>query len=600
MTGQKMRTLLQVARRLRNARLDRAVARFREPSVSIRRVVLLAVTVLWVEFWRRKTDNLVLSGEAEAVMPTVLVFFIASIGWAIFIRWRTEVQDREWVDAVGTTADFLGIAALMAQAFTLLLPYVIFLPLACITAGARYNRRIFLASIGYALLTVGLTAPAGYWASRPVVAVLALALVGGLPLTVYRLLNSLRVMSEQAILESERAILESERASNALQARSRFIATMSHELRTPLNTVVHAATLIDASNLKPADRRMIDLLNTNANVLLHRVNDVLDLAASEAGSLHVARDPFYVAHVFGRVEKVVAHRAQMKRIDLRFEIGEGLDVPAFGDSDRIEQVLTNLVTNAVKYTRPGGTVTATARSTQPADPASIGVEFVVADTGIGIPDAEKPHVFEAFRQAGNQRNEGVGLGLHIADAISRTMGGEFDLPRDNPGGGTIFSWRLRFERCPPDAKVPTELVPMDALAIHRTRVAPMCCLVVDDQEANRAVFDRLLERAGHRALFAEEGYLAVQSLSLGGIDIVFLDLKMPGMTGIEVLQTLHDDADFDVPPIVILSAESDRDVVKQAMQLGAFAYLNKPFATAKVLDILERVSASKKARKPDA
>lgn len=574
-------SLLEVSRRLRNETINRAVAPFTEVRASLRRVLLMAVSLIWVIHWSRIPTNEVLSGEARAVMPWIVVFLIGSVIWAIAVR-RPKLRGEEWPDAVGTGADFLGIAVVMSVAFNLMLPYVVFLPLTCITMGARYTKRMFWLGIVAAVVVVGASAPEGYWMSRPVVAVLALALLVGIPMTVNRLLTGLRVVSEQAI--------------HARDTQTRFLAMMSHELRTPLNSIVNASGLVEVPRLPDDQRPLLDLVKTNAAVLLSRVDDVLDVAAIDGGTFQLHLAPFELQSALQTVRSVVSSLVHEKGVSLTVEVAPDVPQVLIGDARRITQVLCNLTSNAVKYTPRTGSVRIDVRRGESDSPNMCELEVAVSDTGIGIPDEHKERIFEAFHQIsqGDARaHDGVGLGLHIVKTVSDRMKARLHVANREEGSGSVFTWRLSLPVAGPGLRVTETLEMLEMLKRHRLAAAPRSCLVIDDNPSNLDIMRRILVLGGHRVLTATNGEDGLRILRSTPIDVAFLDLHMPGMSGWDVLsEHWNGRGGSQATKIVILSAVTDAESRDRAFALGAVGYLRKPMMTGELLDMLVQLGPS--------
>lgn len=572
-------SLLEVSRRLRNETIDRAVAPFHEAHTSVRRAILMVLATAWVLFWQRSGNrNPGLQQEAGIVLPWVLTMLCLSIGWAWLAR-RPGLRREEWPNLVGTVADFVGLGILISIAFNLLLPFVIFLPLACITTGARYNRVGFWAGIFGAVIVVAVSAPSGYWASRPAVAVLALAMIVGLPMTVNRLLSSLREISEAAI--------------KARDTQTRFLAMMSHELRTPLNAIVNAAGLVDLERLPEDQRPLLELVTTNAAVLLSRVDDVLEVAAINEGAFQLHATPFDMRSTLQTVNNVVQSMVQLKEVAFSISIADDVPDVLVGDARRIEQVISNLTSNAVKYTPRGGEVRISVATTPSGSPEFANLVIEVADTGIGIPDAQKPLVFHAFHQVSQgeaRSHEGVGLGLHIVQRVSERMGGALSVA-DRAGGGSVFTWRLRLAVAGPGVRVPETLQMLQLIQRHRVASAPRICLVIDDNPSNLEISRRILELGGHKVLTAGSGEEGLALLASVPVDVAFLDLHMPGMSGWEVLDAHRQGrGGSQATKIVILSAVTDVESQERAKAAGAVSYLQKPMRTRELLDTLVALS----------
>jgi two-component system sensor histidine kinase RpfC len=578
--GAPPNSLRVIAQRLRDGQLARLVASYGEYHVSVRRVLLLALAIAWCLYWQYLAgpshSTVVLGREAARLRPWAELFFTLSLAWMAAVRLRI-VRIAELADGIGAAVNLLGIGVLLGLAWNLCISIITLLPLATIMVGARAGRRMFFGYMAASVLVLGLAAPPHYWIDRPAFVPFALVLLIGLPLTVYRLLGAIAAISQSALRSRD--------------AQSRFIATMSHELRTPLNTVVHAASLIDVAPLDASDRQLMQALRANANALLQRVNDVLDVAAIDAGRLHFSREPFLVANVLGQVRDVVGPLAHQRGVRLRAMQGRGLDDAMLGDPGRIAQVLINLGTNAVKFTPAGGDVGIEVRL---ADNGLMQPRLLctVTDTGSGIPADMKVRIFEPFYQASDglvRRHDGTGLGLHIVRSICQQLGGRVAVG-DNPGGGSVFTAALPLERAAPEQAVTEPLDTVSALDSHRARVPAITCLVVDDNRSSRDTLGHLLRRAGHRVLFAgsgEEGLQAMQGAQRP--DLVLLDMHMPDLSGLDVLVRYRRRHPQHGTPIVMLSADSDPEAIEQALAHGATAYLTKPIAIERLLALLRQV-----------
>ena len=577
-------SLRVVAQRLRDGRLAQLVASYGEYHVSVRRALLLALAIGGCLYWQYvaapSPAHAVLQREAASLRPWLELFLTLSLAWLGAVRLGV-MRSTEWVDGIGAAANLLGIGALLALAWDLCAPVVTLLPLATIMVGTRFGRRMFFGYMAGSVLVLALAAPAHYWLERPAFVPFALVLLVGLPLTVYRLLGTIAAVSQSALRSRD--------------AQSRFIATMSHELRTPLNTVVHAASLIDTATLDASDRQLMHALRANANALLQRVNDVLDVAAIDAGRLHFSREPFLVANVLGQVRDVVGPLAHQRGVRLRTVQGRGLDDAMLGDPGRIAQVLINLGSNAVKFTPNGGDVGIEVRL---ADNGLMPPRLLctVTDTGSGVPDEIKARIFDPFYQSSDglvRRHEGSGLGLHIVRSICQQLGGRVAVG-DNPGGGSVFTAALPLERAAPEQSVIEPLDTLTALDAHRARVPAITCLVVDDNHSSRDTLGHLLRRAGHRVRFAGSGEEALQALEgTPRADLVFLDMHMPDLSGLDVLTRYHARQPQPAVPIVMLSADSDPEAIELALAHGARAYLTKPLSIERLLTVLRQVGAGR-------
>ncbi|UPG86467.1 ATP-binding protein [Luteibacter aegosomatis] len=572
--------LSEAAERLRNPRIDRIVASFREYRVSLMRVVILGFILVWTAAWLHGPAPMAV--EANRAFPLATGLFVAATLWMLCVRAARGLRRRSLIDALGTVANYVIVAVLLKAAFMLVITLTAVLPFLSVAVGVRYSRRAFAASVMASVAVLAISAPDGYWIARPAYALYALALVIVLPMTLYRLMDALREVSTEAIASRE--------------AQHRFISMMSHEMRTPLGTVIHSASLIDTGVMDEDQRRLVSLLESNANALLHRVNAVLDVASFAGGRFSLRQQPFTFDEVLVTVGAVCRPLAADKHLAFTVSRDASVEGVFNGDPGRIEQVLSNLASNAVKFTPPGGSVDVRVELVDGAAVRDPTIVCTVVDTGIGIADADKARIFDPFHQlsAGeSRRQEGVGLGLYIVRNVSEQMGGRLEVA-DNPLGGTVFTWRFPLSRAPVGVRSIAGMPLVELLDEHRGRVARQRCLVVDDNAANREIVGRILERAGHVATFCASGDEALARLATDTFDVIFMDLHMPGSSGWDVLGRIDSARRAgEVPPIVMLSADSSHDAVRIAFKAGARAYLTKPIAAQRLLDVIESVAGER-------
>jgi two-component system sensor histidine kinase RpfC len=570
----------EVAARLRNPRIDRIVASFSEYRVALMRTVILGFIVVWTAAWLHGPAAMAV--EARRVVPVALAIFVLSAVWMLCVR-AGSLRQNAAIDAVGSAANFVIVAILLKTAFMLVITLTAVLPFLSVALGVRYSRKAFAAGVAASVLVLAVAAPDGYWVARPAYALYALGLVIVLPMTLYRMMEALREVSAEAIASRE--------------AQHRFISMMSHEMRTPLSTVIHSASLIDTSAMTEDQRGLVALLSTNANALLHRVNAVLDVASFAGGSFNLRHRAFAFDEVLATVGAVCRPLAAEKGILFSLARDASVDGVFNGDPGRIEQVLSNLASNALKFTPPGGAVDVRVELVEGIAGREPTIVCTVTDTGIGIADGDKQRIFDPFHQVSageSRRQEGVGLGLYVVRNVSEQMRGSLDVT-DNPKGGSIFSWRFPLPRAAAGARSASEAPLTDLLDEHRARVPSQRCLVVDDNAANREIVGRILERAGHATVFCTGGDEALARLASEAFDLIFMDLHMPGSSGWDVLGRIEAARrGGNVPPIVMLSADSSHDAVRIAFKAGARAYLTKPIAAQRMLDVIESVAEERR------
>ncbi|NYI20833.1 signal transduction histidine kinase/ActR/RegA family two-component response regulator [Xanthomonas arboricola] len=561
--------LIPAARQLRNDRLVQLLESFLEYRACVGRVIVQTIVMLWCLGWLYGPQP-VLVKDAHNVFLTAVLLWVVAVVWMVVVRSK-RIAPGEWMDAFGFAMSLLFIGIQTSQAFILLMSLNAFLPFITIAAVARYGQRAMVPVLLSTFVLMLLTAPTGYWLSRPAYFVYAVALSMVLPFLVARIVIAMQEVALQALASRD--------------AQSRFISTMNHELRTPLNAVINCAQLIDTQSM-PADQRdLMQAVTVNATALRHRVNEVLDVASIDGGRLQLHSKPVSLLDVLTTVKAVCATAASTKGVSLGVRLEAAQPPHVLGDEGRIEQVISNLIINAIKFTPTGGAVELLVEATLAHERWTI--EVTVTDTGIGVPDDKKAYIFTPFTQLStgfNRVEGGVGLGLYIALSVSDAMGGSLTVS-DNPAGGSIFRWIFELPATAAEGSRTLDL--RDALAQHAQTVPSLHCLVFEDLDTNRLVIGNLLTRAGHRVSFHVDGTDAVQRIAQAAPDIVFLDLHMPGTSGWDALGQARD-AIATLPPIIVLTADTRTDSMREASAAGVAGYLSKPINAHELLALLAR------------
>ncbi|WP_434427881.1 ATP-binding protein [Nannocystis pusilla] len=370
-------------------------------------------------------------------------------------------------------------------------------------------------------------------------------------------------------LTAERIVLQASRQQidSVSRAKSDFIANISHEIRTPLAGVLGTTALLAETPLNDEQRAYLTAIRGAAEGLMALLGDILDMSKIEAGHLTFERSPFDLRKLAEDVIGMFGYVTRDKGLVLRLTYAEGAARVFFGDPLRIRQVLTNLVSNAVKFTAAGEVRIEIRVGPTHHDEAT--VELRVQDTGIGITAEQLPRIFDSFVQADastTRRFGGTGLGLAICRALVRGMGGSLDV-ESQPGSGSTF----------------TAAVPLTVASEHDLSEAPgasatggrrLKIVLADDNRINRTVVLALLERAGHTVIPVENGLAAVAAVEDHRPDIVFMDCQMPVMDGYEATTRLRETG--CTIPIIALTANARADDRERCLAAGMTDYLTKP------------------------
>jgi signal transduction histidine kinase/AmiR/NasT family two-component response regulator len=566
--------LIAAVERLGDQRVARLFRSFGEENTAVARVGVLTFVLVWVLAWCYGPQP-ILVADAWSVLPWAISILAVSVLWLLAIRAKL-VPSGPWVDGVGLAANLIFITIFAQKAFYLLISANALLPFSSIAVAVRFGNRMFYACLALTLVILFTAGPSGYWIGRPAYAIYAVALTVALPMLIERILNALRYATLQSI--------------RAREAQTRFIGTISHELRTPLNSLTNCAVLIDPETMKPEGRALLQAVTYNASALLHRVNDVLDIAALDGGQLRLQPESLRIDELVRTVHAICNVQADETKVRLVVEVANGADLAVIGDGGRMEQALTNLVSNAIKFS-PGGEVALKVSGSALHSSDMVELTFVVADNGVGIPSDQKERVFEPFRQLDQgpgRAHGGVGLGLYIVRKISDLMGGRLRVD-DNAGGGTVFTWSLRLPLSLEQTHAGVVSV-LDSLAVHRHLFPSLRCVVFEDTPSNQLVIGRILELAGHSVTFYDRGDDAPAKIAAANADLVFLDLHMPGVSGLDVLRGLAVARTTGyVPPVVVLTADVTKNAAESSFAAGVMEYLVKPLSATKLLSVIERL-----------
>jgi signal transduction histidine kinase/ActR/RegA family two-component response regulator len=402
--------------------------------------------------------------------------------------------------------------------------------------------------------------------------------------------------------ETRQALRQAETSNTA---KSQFLANMSHEIRTPLNGVVGMIELMMLTDLSPSQRRYVETATQSSQSLLRLIDDILDLSRIEVGRLELERAPFHLPSLIHDVRVLFADQARAKGLTLWASVPDALNVVLVGDRHRLQQVLANLVGNALKFTVEG-TVNLRGSVEQAAGNA-LRIRFEVSDTGIGIPASKQDMIFEAFTQADSsmtRRYGGTGLGLSIARQLCHMMDGEIGV-ESIVGAGSTFWFTVLMEHkadtvLPPAPPAGSEVRPPPAVepraapafvspasrafrsALNRAGRNAVSILLVEDNPANMRVTQALLETLGCRVTPARNGLEAVGIYRENPFDIVLMDCQMPEMDGYEATRAIRQIEGFQGrrTPIVALTAHAMEGSREASLESGMDDQITKPLTMA--------------------
>lgn len=409
-------------------------------------------------------------------------------------------------------------------------------------------------------------------------------------------LEEQQIALERARTEAEDKAQELSRAS---QYKSEFLANMSHELRTPLNSMLILSKLLadnEEGNLNPDQTESATIVHESGSHLLRLINDILDLSKVEAGKMDVRSEDVSIRALADTVARQFGHMAEAKGLRLEVEIAPGLPQTVRTDGGKVDQIITNMVGNALKFTEQGRVDVRFDRDESPDTRAPM-LLVTVTDTGIGIPPDKIDRVFGAFEQADgttSRRFGGTGLGLSISQKLARLIGGDIGV-RSEVGKGSAFTLRVPLT---PGADAVQAVKPM-AAAVDRTldtlpASAPpdggqRLILIVEDDPVFAKVLSDLAEKRGFRTLTAADGETGLRLAGEHRPSGIILDVGLPGLDGWAVIDRLKDDAHLCRTPVHFISASGEQE---KGLFKGAASFLTKPVTKDQLDALLDRLAPS--------
>lgn len=371
-----------------------------------------------------------------------------------------------------------------------------------------------------------------------------------------------------------------DKAEVANHSKSQFLANMTHELRTPLHGILNLAELGLAEQSNTEKNNTLKSILSSANILSSIINDILDFSKIEAGKLNIESIDFNLEDIVNNVITPLKKQATNKGIGFTLEIEPNVEKNLKGDPVRLSQILNNLCSNAIKFTKHGQVMLKVAANSKNNQLNTQHIIFEVTDTGIGISEAAQASLFQEFHQADSSTSRkfgGTGLGLSICSRLSDLMGGNIDF-MSKEGKGSVFTYQQDF--------AVSTLFNISRHSIEMTDLQGCTVLVAEDNKVNQMVVNKMLQAHNANVEIANNGKECIDYVAANPVDLIFMDIQMPEINGIQATQAIRAQLVDKSVPIIAMTANTLEQDIEHYLEIGMDGYLAKPFDKTKLNSLL--------------
>lgn len=385
---------------------------------------------------------------------------------------------------------------------------------------------------------------------------------------------------------TEELVAAKEVAEKSLAVKERFLANMSHEIRTPMNGIIGMIDLVNGTSLNTEQKDYIQTIKKSSETLLNILNDILDLSKIEAGKMELRESPIRLESLLEKLYALFSQQAYSKKLRLYYYYDKKLPEYVMADETRLLQILSNLTSNAIKFTESGGSVNIGIREVEEKENGKILVRVDVKDSGIGISKEHQKILFTSFTQVDNSTTKnysGTGLGLVISKELAKLMNGTIGV-YSTFGLGSTFWFTFETE----GADKPVEDIHAKSKEvldeIHQFQNYQPKILLVDDNLINQKVASQILNKSGCKVEVASNGIEAIEKVKRNKYDIIFMDIQMPEMDGVTATKEIRKLGIRDLPPILAMTAYSMREDRERFLNAGMDDYIAKPIKANTLID----------------
>jgi len=374
-------------------------------------------------------------------------------------------------------------------------------------------------------------------------------------------------------------------AESANKTKTQFLANMSHEIRTPLNGIIATIQLLQITDLTEKQKKYVQLLKNSADTLLAIINDILDISKFESGKIELNPEPFNLQELLSSIYEELLVEGNSKGLEIGYYLDPNIDVHIIGDKLKLKMILTNLISNAVKFTDEGSI--SFRIKLIASDVTRETIEFCVKDTGIGIEESYQKKMFDHFSQgdlSSRKKYIGTGLGLAIVKRLAALMNGQISF-ESKVGKGSTFYFTCAFEKANRRADVSKE---KDAAKQKIRPSSDKVILCVEDNLINQEIMEDIITKKGYRYIAAYDGNEALEKLKDHPVDLILMDIQMPEKNGYEITRIIRNmDEPVKSVPIIGITAYTIYEDREKCIQAGMNDYLSKPLDIEKFYEILD-------------